>query len=132
VGRRVAHRVDYLGALLLAVALAAIVLATDLGGTTYPWGSAPIVAILAGGVLALVLFVVVERRAAEPVLPLHLFRNRVFAVSGAVGLIVGFALFGAVTFLPLFLQVVRGQSPTASGLQLVPMMGGMLLTSIGS
>ena len=132
VGRRVAHRVDYLGASLLAIALAAIVLATDLGGTTYAWSSAPILAILAAGALALVLFVVVERRAAEPVLPLHLFRNRVFAVAGAVGLIVGFALFGAVTFLPLFLQVVRGQTPTASGLQLVPMMAGMLLTSIGS
>jgi EmrB/QacA subfamily drug resistance transporter len=131
-GRRVAHRVDYLGALLLAVGLAAIVLATDLGGTAYAWSSAPIVAILLAGALALVLFLVVERRAAEPVLPLHLFGNRVFAVAGAVGLIVGFALFGAVTFLPLFLQVVRGQSPTASGLQLVPMMGGMLLTSIGS
>jgi EmrB/QacA subfamily drug resistance transporter len=131
-GRRVAHRVDYLGALLLAVALAAIVLATDLGGTTYPWSSAPIVGIVAAGALALLLFLVVEKRAAEPVLPLHLFGNRVFAVAGAVGLIVGFALFGAVTFLPLFLQVVRGQSPTASGLQLVPMMGGMLLTSIAS
>ncbi|HXT52472.1 MAG TPA: MFS transporter [Thermoanaerobaculia bacterium] len=131
-GRRVTHRVDYLGALLLAVALAAIVLATDLGGTAYPWSSAPIVGILAAGAAALALFLVVEARAAEPVLPLQLFRNRVFAVSGAVGLIVGFALFGAVTFLPLFLQVVRGQSPTASGLQLVPMMGGMLLTSIGS
>src|SRR4029453_15528954 len=72
-GRRVAHRVDYLGALLLAVALAAIVLATDLGGTAYPWSSAPIVGIVAAGALALALFLVVERRAAEPVLPLRLF-----------------------------------------------------------
>ncbi|HEV8238605.1 MAG TPA: MFS transporter [Thermoanaerobaculia bacterium] len=131
-GRRATHRIDYFGALLLAVALAAIVLATDLGGTTYRWSSAPIVGIVVAGVLALAAFLFVEGRAAEPVLPLHLFRNRIFAVAGAVGLIVGFALFGAVTFLPLFLQVVRGQSPTASGLQLVPMMGGMLLTSIGS
>jgi len=131
-GRRATHRIDYLGALLLAVALAAIVLATDLGGSAYAWSSAPILAIIVAGGLALAAFLFVEGRAAEPVLPLHLFRNRVFAVAGAVGLIVGFALFGAVTFLPLFLQVVRGQSPTASGLQLVPMMAGMLLTSVGS
>src|SRR6185503_7658480 len=110
----------------------AIVLATDLGGSRYAWTSAPILGTLAIGAAALVAFLLVERRAAEPVLPLHLFENRVFAVSCAVGLIVGFALFGAVTFLPLFLQVVRGQSPTASGLQLVPMMGGMLLMSITS
>ena len=131
-GSRVRRRVDYLGALLLAAALAAIVLATDLGGTHYAWGSPAILGILGAAAVALVLFVIVERRAAEPVLPLHLFRNRVFAMAGAVGLVVGFALFGAVTFLPLFLQVVRGQSPTASGLQLVPMMGGMLLMSISS
>src|SRR5205814_1402629 len=77
-------------------------------------------------------FVWAERRAAEPVLPPHLFRNRVFVVSGAVGLVVGFAMFGSITYLPLFLQTVRGASPTASGLQLLPMMGGMLVTSIVS
>jgi MFS family permease len=75
-------------------------------------------------------FVVAERRAREPVLPPALFRNRVFAVTSAVGLVVGFALFGALTFLPLFQQVVRGDSPTASGLQLLPVMGGLLFTSI--
>jgi EmrB/QacA subfamily drug resistance transporter len=128
--RRARHVVDYLGAALLGGGLAAIVLLTDLGGVTYPWGSAPIVALGAAAVVALALFVVVERRAAEPVLPPRLFRNRVFVVSGAVGLIVGFAMFGSVTYLPLFLQVVRGASPTASGLQLLPMMGGMLATSI--
>jgi len=129
-GRR--HRVDYAGAALLAVALAAIVLATDLGGIAYAWSSPQIVGTLLGGAVALALFVAVERRAAEPVLPLRLFGNRVFLVASLVGLVVGFALFGAVTFLPLFLQVVRGQSPMASGLQLVPMMGGMVLTSIAA
>jgi hypothetical protein len=83
-------------------------------------------------VLSLVVFIYVERRAAEPVLPLRLFRNPVFLVTSAVGLIVGFAMFGSITYLPLFLQSVKGASPTGSGLQLVPIMGGMLLSSIAS
>ena len=77
-------------------------------------------------------FVAAERRAAEPVLPLSLFRNSVFTTTSLVGLIIGFALFGSVTYLPLFLQVVNGASPTASGLQLLPVMGGLLIASIGS
>ncbi|HEU4631216.1 MAG TPA: MDR family MFS transporter, partial [Gemmatimonadaceae bacterium] len=129
---RATHRVDYAGAALLAVALSAIVLLTDLGGLTYPWTSAPVLALGAVGAVTLAAFVVVERRASEPVLPPHLFRNRVFSVSSGIGLIVGFAMFGSVTYLPVFLQTVRGASPTASGLQLLPMMGGMLLTSIVS
>ena len=80
----------------------------------------------------LVAFVFVERRAPEPVLPPRLFGNRVFSVTSAVGLVVGFALFGSVTYLPLFLQVVNGASPTGSGLQILPLMGGLLITSIGS
>jgi EmrB/QacA subfamily drug resistance transporter len=130
VSNRIRHRVDYLGALLLAIALSGIILATDLGGITYPWSSPIILGTVVAAIVALGLFIVVERRAPEPVLPLHLFRNPVFGVSSAIGLIVGFALFGSVTYLPLFLQVVRGLSPTASGLQLLPMMGGMLVTSI--
>ncbi|HEX6631430.1 MAG TPA: MFS transporter [Gemmatimonadaceae bacterium] len=129
---RVSHRVDYLGAGLLAVALSAIILVADLGGGTYPWTSAPMLTLVVVGVVTLALFVVVERRAAEPVLPPRLFGNRVFAVSSAIGLIVGFAMFGSVTYLPVFLQTVRGATPTASGLQLLPMMLGMLVTSIVS
>ena len=83
-------------------------------------------------VVLIVAFVLVERRAAEPVLPPRLFRNRVFSVTSAIGLVVGFALFGSVTYLPLFLQVVLGASPTGSGLQILPLMGGLLITSIGS
>jgi EmrB/QacA subfamily drug resistance transporter len=129
---RVDRAIDYAGTLLLAVALSALVLATTLGGTSYDWGSPFIVGMGVLAVLALVLFVHAERRASEPVLPPSLFRNRVFAVTSAVGLVVGFALFGALTFLPLFQQVVRGDSPTESGLQLLPVMGGLLLTSIAS
>jgi EmrB/QacA subfamily drug resistance transporter len=128
----VRRAIDYAGAALLAVALSAIILVTDLGGTAYPWSSPLLVALGAGALLALALFLVVERRAAEPVLPLRLFGNRTVAIASAVGLVVGFALFGSVTYLPLFLQVVKGASPTASGLQMVPMMGGMLVSSIVS
>ena len=84
------------------------------------------------GVVCLVVLAFVERRAAEPILPPSLFRNRVFLATSAVGLVVGFALFGALTYLPLFQQIVRGLSPTASGLQLLPVMGGLLISSIAS
>ncbi len=127
---RVRRSVDYLGAGLLAAALSAIVLFTSLGGTTYPWDSAAIVALGVLGPVLAVLFVLAERRAAEPILPLALFRNRIFTVTSIVGFIVGLALFGAVTFLPLYLQIVKGHSPTGSGLQMTPMMAGVLVTSI--
>jgi EmrB/QacA subfamily drug resistance transporter len=127
------HRtIDFLGVALLASGLSAIVLLTTLGGNTYAWGSPEIVGLGVAGVLLLVAFAWVERRAPEPVLPLRLFSNRVFSVTSGVGLIIGFALFGSITYLPLFLQVVNGASPTGSGLQLLPLMGGLLITSIGS
>jgi EmrB/QacA subfamily drug resistance transporter len=124
------YAIDYLGAALLAGGLSAIVLYTSLGGTTYPWGSPQMVALLVGGIALLIAFVFAERRAAEPILPLEIFRNRVFTVSSAVGFIVGLALFGAVTYLPLYLQDVKGHSPTTSGLLITPMMAGVLITSI--
>jgi EmrB/QacA subfamily drug resistance transporter len=132
VSERVQHAIDYLGAVLLAVGLSGIVLMTTLGGTSYAWDSVQIVGLGAIGVLGLAAFLVAESRAAEPILPLRLFRNRVFAVTGAIGFVIGFALFGALTYLPLFQQVVRGFSPTESGLQLIPVMAGVLLGSIGS
>ncbi|MCW2985651.1 MAG: drug resistance transporter, EmrB/QacA subfamily, partial [Conexibacter sp.] len=132
VSERRRHAIDYLGTLLLAVGLSALILATTLGGNTYDWGSPEIVGMAIVGVLAILALTRVERRAAEPILPPSLFRNRVFVVCSAVGLIVGFGLFGALTYLPLFQQVVRGLSPTASGLQLLPVMGGLLVSSIVS
>jgi EmrB/QacA subfamily drug resistance transporter len=128
----VRHRIDYLGAALLAGGLSSIVLFTSLGGTTYAWGSAPIIVLMILGVVLLGLFVAVEQRAAEPILPLTLFRNRIFTTTSAIGFIVGMSLFGSVTYLPLYLQVVKGYSPTQSGLLLTPMMGGVLVTSIAS
>ncbi|MBV9195524.1 MAG: MFS transporter [Solirubrobacterales bacterium] len=130
VSGHVHHRIDYVGAAVLTAGLSAIVLFTSLGGTSYGWGSPLIIALIATGAVLLMLFPIVESRAAEPILPLALFRNRTFVVTSAVGFIIGLALFGAVTFLPLYLQVVKGHSPTVSGLLITPMMGGLLVTSI--
>jgi drug resistance transporter, EmrB/QacA subfamily len=127
---RVRRRIDYWGALLLAVFLTALTLVCDFGGTTYRWSSPPTVTLIAVAVSTLLGFLMIESRADEPVIPLHLFANRTFALTSAIGLIVGFALFGSVTYLPVFLQVVRGVSPTASGLQMLPMMAGLLAASI--
>jgi EmrB/QacA subfamily drug resistance transporter len=132
VTERVHHVIDYLGTALLAAALSAIVLMCTLGGNQYAWSSGLIVGLGVVGALGLLAFVLTERRAAEPVLPLRLFRIGVFAVTSAVGLIIGFALFGSITYLPTFLQVVNGASATASGLQLLPLMGGLLITSMVS
>ncbi len=122
--------IDYLGAGLFAGGLSAIVLVTSLGGTTWAWDSAQVILVAALGVMLLAFFLAAERRAREPVLPLALLRDRVFAVAGALSLIVGFALFGSVTFLPLYFQTVDAASPTEAGLRLVPMMGGVLAMSI--
>ena len=109
-----------------------IVLVTTWGGTTYAWGSPTILTMIVAIFVLLFAFIYVEGRAAEPVIPLSLFRNRVFTVSSGVGFIVGFTLFGVITYLPQYQQVVRGASATASGLELFPLMGGLLIGSIGS
>jgi EmrB/QacA subfamily drug resistance transporter len=127
---RVHHTIDYLGFAVLSLAATSFILLTSLGGTTYAWDSAPIWILGAFGVALVGVFIYVERKAIEPVLPLHLFRLRAFWVTSVVGFIVGFAMFGAITYLPAFFQVVRGISPTLSGLQLLPLMAGLLLTSM--
>src|SRR5262245_25019495 len=124
------HEIDYAGATLLTLALSAIVLFTSIGGTSFPWGSPVILGLIALSVISTAAFIAVELRAREPILPLSLFTNRNFAVASSVGLIVGLSLFGAVTFLPIYLQVVKGVSPSTSGLMLMPMMLGMLATSV--
>ena len=129
---RVRRSIDYLGAALLAGGLSSVVLLTSLGGTTYPWASTQIIVLGVLGVVLLVGFVFAEKRATEPILPLALFANRTFSVTSAIGFIVGLALFGSVTYLPLYLQIVKGHSPTQSGLLLTPMMAGVLVTSITS
>jgi EmrB/QacA subfamily drug resistance transporter len=130
--RRVHHTIDYLGTILLSLAATSLILLTSLGGTTYAWASAPIYILGIAGVALIGLFVLAERHAAEPILPLHLFKTRVFSVTSVVGFIVGFGMFGAITYLPAFFQVVRGISPTISGVYLLPLMAGLLIVSIGS
>ncbi len=124
--------IDYLGAGLLAAGLSAIVLVTSQGGITWAWDSAQVILVAALGAMLLAFFLAAERRAREPVLPLTLLRDRVFAVAGALSLVVGFAMFGSVTFLPLYFQTVDASTPTEAGLRLVPMMGGLLVMSIVS
>jgi EmrB/QacA subfamily drug resistance transporter len=124
--------IDYLGAGVLASALSAVVLVASLGGTTWAWGSLEVVLVGAAAIALLLVFLAVERRAREPVLPLAVLRDGVFRVAGMLSLIVGFALFGSVTFLPLFFQTVFHSSPTGAGLRLIPLMGGLVLTSVVS
>lgn len=128
--RRAAHHViDYLGTFLIAAVATCLVLVASLGGTTWAWGSAQIIGLAVLGVVLAVAFVAVERRAAEPVLPLKLFGIRTFTLAAVISFIVGFAMFGAMTYLPTFLQVVHGISPTLSGVHMLPMVIGLLLSS---
>ncbi|MFG2285621.1 DHA2 family efflux MFS transporter permease subunit [Streptomyces sp. NPDC048595] len=129
---RTPHRIDYLGTALIAAVAACFVLMTSLGGVTYPWGSWQIIGFGVLGVVLLGVFVLVERRAAEPVIPLRLFRLRTFTLTAVIGFVIGFAMFGSMTYLPTFLQVVHGVSPTMSGVHMLPMVFGMLLASTGS
>ncbi|MFE1577604.1 MDR family MFS transporter [Streptomyces fradiae] len=129
---RTPHRIDYLGTFLIASVATCLVLVASLGGTTWAWGDARIIGLAVLGAVLLALFVRVERRAAEPVLPPRLFRNRTFTLVSAISFVIGFAMFGAMTYLPTFLQVVQGVSPTMSGVHLLPMVLGMLVTSTAS
>lgn len=123
-------RIDVLGALLLAAASTCLVLLTSWGGTEYAWDDRVILGLAAGAVAGSVLFLVAERFAAEPIIPLHLFRDPVFNITGLVSVIVGVALFGAASYLPTFLQMVDGASATESGLLMLPMMGGLVGASV--
>ncbi|MER5637177.1 MFS transporter [Kitasatospora sp. NPDC002227] len=126
------HRIDYLGTFLIASVATCLVLMTSLGGTTWPWSSWQVIGLGVLGVVLLVAFVAVERAAVEPVLPLRLFGSQTFSLVAVVSFVVGFAMFGALTYLPTYLQVVMQVSPTMSGIHMLPMVLGMLLTSIGS
>ncbi len=127
---RTEHRIDWLGAGLLSVGITALVLLITWGGNQYPWGSWPILGLGAVAAVSLIVFGFVERVAAEPIVPLGLFRNRNFAVVSAIGFLLGFAMFGAISFLPLYQQTVQGASATNSGLLLLPMMLGMMVISV--
>jgi EmrB/QacA subfamily drug resistance transporter len=130
--RRVQHAIDYLGAALVMGSATCLLLVTVWGGVQYPWGSPTIIGLAIVGVVLLVLFIVQEGRAAEPVIPLRLWRDPVFSVASGLEFLVGFAMFGAIIFLPLYLQTVGGASAENSGLLILPLMAGLMISSIGS
>lgn len=125
-------RIDVLGTVFLAAASTCLVLLTSWGGTEYAWGSRTVLALGAGALLSTLLFLAVERRAPEPLIPLRLFRDSVFTVTSLVGAVIGIALFGAASYLPTYLQMVDGASATESGLLMLPMMGGIVVASVVS
>ena len=128
--KRSQHQIDWLGAIYLSMALLCIILFTSEGGSVRAWSDPQLWCILAFGLVGIVGFIHEERLASEPIIPLSLFRNRSFLLCSLIGFVIGMALFGSVTFLPLYLQVVKEATPTEAGLQLIPLMGGLLLTSI--
>jgi len=130
--RRTEHAIDYAGTTALGVAVTCVILLTTWGGTTYAWGSSTILGLALAAILLVAAFAIIEHRAAEPLMPPSLFRNRIFSVGATVGFLVGFVMFGAIIYIPLYLQVAHGATPTSSGLQLLPLMLGMLSTFIPS
>lgn len=130
--RRRQHSIDYLGAATIVAAVTTVLLYTSWAGAAYGWLAPLPLALLAAGLVLTAAFVAVERRASEPILPPHLFANSIFRWSTLYGALMGLAMFGVIIFLPVYLQVVQGMSPTMSGLALIPMMAGIFTTSIGS
>lgn len=128
--RRVTARIDYLGATVLVAAVTCIVLLTTWGGSLYAWDSPQILGLIAASLVLLLALVPIERRATDPIVPVGLFGLRTFNVASGGGFIIGMSLFGAIAFLPLFLQVVQGASATNSGLLLLPLMLGLLTASV--
>ncbi|MFJ7204875.1 MDR family MFS transporter [Streptomyces sp. NPDC098789] len=124
--------IDYLGIALVAIGSSALILGTSWGGNEYAWSSPAIIGLFVGGVLALALFCLAETRAAEPMLPMRLFRNPVFTVCSVLSFVVGFAMLGAMTFLPTYLQYVDGDSATISGVRTLPLVFGLLIASVFS
>src|SRR5207302_5455629 len=130
--RRVQHAIDYLGSALIMGAATCLLLVTVWGGSQYPWGSPVIIGLAVGGLALLGLFLYQEARTPEPVIPLALWRNPVFSLASGLEFLVGLAMFGAIIFLPLYLQTVGHASATNSGILILPLMAGLMITSIGS
>jgi MFS family permease len=126
------HRIDYAGATLLTAGVSCLLLVAVWGGVTYPWSSPQVLGILAGGLVLLAVFAAVERHAAEPVMPLRLFRDHTFKVSTLAVLLMGAAMFGTIVFIPVFVQGVIGASATNSGAVLIPLMLAIVAAVVGS
>ncbi|MBW4030021.1 MAG: MFS transporter [Acidobacteria bacterium] len=127
---RVAHQIDYWGMSLLSAGVVCLILVLTWGGTQYAWASSTIIALGLASLVLLVTFCLVELKVSEPIISLQLFSNRTFSAASAVGFVIGFTMFGSIVYLPLYLQVVHGASPTKSGLELLPMVVGMLITFV--
>ncbi|WP_319463151.1 MDR family MFS transporter [Micromonospora sp. RTP1Z1] len=124
------HAIDWIGAGLLVAGVSCLLLALSWGGNQYAWGSGVIIGLFVAGVVLGVLFVLQEARVAEPILPLRLFRSATFALANSAGFVLGLVMFGSIIFIPLYLQIVKGASPTRSGLLMLPMMAGIIVTSV--
>jgi EmrB/QacA subfamily drug resistance transporter len=130
--KRVPHKIDWAGTAFLSVGVTCVILLTTWAGSEYAWGSPVIIVTGLVALITLGIFCFIETKASEPIIPLWLFKNRTFTATSGVGFIIGFAMFGAIIYLPLYLQIVHGASPTLSGLELLPMICGMLITFISS
>ena len=128
--RKSPHKIDYFGALLLSASVLCLLLATTLGGSTYAWGSSQIVSLFIAGFLLIPAFIFWERKPAEPILPLRLFKNDIFTIASLMALLFGVVMFAAIIYLPEYQQIVRGYSAIKSGLMLIPLVGGLVLASI--
>lgn len=126
------HAIDWLGAAMMVAGVSSLLLALSWGGNQYAWGSPTIISLFVTGAVLAVAFVFQERRTREPILPMRLFRRLTFALSSSAGFILGLAMFGAIIFIPLYLQIVKGATPTRSGLLMLPMMAGVIVTSVAS
>jgi EmrB/QacA subfamily drug resistance transporter len=126
------HSIDYLGAAVVVASVSSILLYTAWAGPTFGWGSSTGLALLGAGLGLAVVFVFVELRATEPIIPMRLFRNSIFTVANIFGFMIGAAMFGAMIFIPVYLQVVDGMSPTRSGLAMLPLVVGIFTTSISA
>jgi EmrB/QacA subfamily drug resistance transporter len=126
------HKIDWWGALLLVSGVSSLLLGLSWGGTEYAWGSATIISLFVAAAVLLAGFIVVETRASEPILPLRLFRGRSFSLATGATMVLGFAMFGSIIFVPLYLQIVKGATPTESGLLTLPMTAGIMAASMGS
>jgi EmrB/QacA subfamily drug resistance transporter len=128
-GIRTSHKIDWLGAITLTLALGTLTLLTSLGGRSFDWASPTAIAMAAVTIASFIAFILIEQRAAEPIIPLTLFKMNVFWVTSVLGFVVGSVLFGALTFLPIYLQIAKGTTPTTSGLLLIPLTVGILTAS---
>jgi EmrB/QacA subfamily drug resistance transporter len=126
------HKIDYLGATLLTISSVCLLLATVWGGTLYAWKSTEIIGLITTGLVVAVAFVFCEQRAREPIIPMRLFKNDIFRVSVLLSMILGIVMFAAILYIPIYQQLVRGNSPTKSGLLMLPLVVGLLISSIGS